>query len=212
LPFDRLHQDRRPLQRAHDVMVDLLEKVQIPDPERVLKQYPHELSGGMRQRVCIAMAVSARPQLVIADEPTTALDVTTQAAVLELLQKLMEESGSALLFVSHDLAVVGRICERVAVMYAGVIVESGKTEHVLASPHHPYTQGLLDSIPRMTDRRDEQYRTIEGTVPSPAEHITGCPFAARCSRASDQCHTAMPDETVSDGHMYRCWHPLREAQ
>jgi peptide/nickel transport system ATP-binding protein len=179
-----------------------LDRVGIAAPERRLAQYPHQFSGGMRQRVAIAIALLHRPALVIADEPTTALDVTVQGQILYEMQKLVRESGSALLWITHDLAVVAGLAERILVMYAGRIVEEGSVERVLEAPRHPYTRGLLDSVPSAA-RPGERLRQIPGMTPSPALLGAGCAFRERCSRADAAC-LAMPE--LAGG--VRCHHPL----
>lgn len=177
--------------------VRLLTEVGIPDPARRATQYPHELSGGMRQRATIAMALSCEPALLIADEPTTALDVTIQAQILDLLKKLQERHGMAMLFVTHNLGVVSQIADRVGVMYAGRIVETGLVKDVFARPSHPYTQGLMRSVPRLGQatelkKADIPLPTIEGSVPSLANLPSGCSFAPRCPYAIEPCRAAVP--------------------
>ena len=171
---------------------ELLRLVGIADPERQLERYPHEFSGGMRQRVMIAMALALEPKLLIADEPTTALDVTIQAQVLELLQKLTLETGTALILITHDLGVVARMTRRVAVMYAGLVVESAPTGELFADPRHPYTVGLLHSIPRL-DGEVGMLRPIEGSPPDLRQEPVGCPFAPRCAWRLDTCWSQMPE-------------------
>ncbi len=183
-----------------------LVEVGIGSPERRLAQYPHELSGGLRQRVMIAMALVCRPAVLIADEPTTALDVTVQAQILELLKRLQKEFGLAILLITHDLGVVAEMCEEVAVMYAGRIVEAGKASEVLARPRHPYTTGLLNSSPRKAVR-GQRLTTIAGTVPPPSERGVGCSFAGRCDRALPRCTSERPALVTIDGHLSACWNP-----
>jgi oligopeptide/dipeptide ABC transporter ATP-binding protein len=175
---------------ARSRAVDLLDAVRIPDPARRLRDYPHQLSGGMRQRVLIAIALACQPLLLIADEPTTALDVTIQAEILDLLHEMKEKFDLALMLITHDLGVVAGHADRVAVMYAGKIVEEGPMRQVFESPKHPYTQGLLDSIPGGTPGR--RLRAIEGTVPNLARLPPGCPFEPRCPKRFDLCPTAPP--------------------
>ena len=188
-------------QRAVDGMRD----VAIPDPEQRARSYPHQLSGGMRQRVMIAMAIVNRPQLLIADEPTTALDVTIQAQILDLLIELRHKFGLAMLFISHDLAVVSHVADRVAVMYAGSLVELGSKVDIFNAPAHPYTQGLLRAIPTLATDRAQPLATIEGTVPTIAALPPGCPFEPRCPHRVDACATQLPPLIeVSPGHLARC--------
>ncbi|TDD42491.1 dipeptide/oligopeptide/nickel ABC transporter permease/ATP-binding protein [Nonomuraea terrae] len=189
-----------------------LADVHIGAPARVAGQYPHELSGGMRQRAMIAMGLMGAPRLIVADEPTTALDVTVQKQILDLLREASTTSGAAVLLISHDLAVVAQLCSRVLVMYAGVIVEDLTTERLVAGPAHPYTRALLASVPDMSADRSLPLATIHGRMPSPAEPVTGCPFAPRCPRADERCLTAMPPFTsASGGGGVACWHPVRET-
>jgi len=187
---------------AVEKSIEALTRVGIASPERRLKQYPHEFSGGMRQRVAIAIALLHRPELVIADEPTTALDVTVQGQILYEMQKLVRESGTALIWITHDLAVVAGLADRILVMYAGRIVEEGGVEQVLEAPRHPYTRGLLDSVPAAA-RPGERLRQIPGMTPALARLGAGCAFRQRCSRADELC-LAMPQ--LAGG--VRCHHPL----
>jgi len=187
-----------------DRAIKMLAKVGIADPERRLRDYPHQLSGGMRQRVMIAMALACDPRLLIADEPTTALDVTLQAQILDLMRELKAASGAAIILITHDLGVVAEVCDDVAVMYAGEIVERAGVDELFASPQHPYTVGLLGSIPRL-DRRASHLASIEGMVPNMANPPSGCRFAARCPFVSDICVAAPPPMvSVSPGHWSRC--------
>ncbi|ADB51367.1 ABC transporter ATP-binding protein [Conexibacter woesei] len=196
--------------------VELLEQVGIPDAPRRVDQHPHELSGGMRQRAMIAMALSCEPALLIADEPTTALDVTIQAQILELLAELRETLGMSLLLITHDLGVVAGFTDRVAVMYAGRIVEQGPTEPLLARPAHPYAQGLLASIPRLDRPRQAQLTPIPGVPPNLGAEIAGCPFRPRCAHAVERCAAADPPlEPLEDAgwdpaRSVACWRPRRE--
>ena len=191
-------------QQARARAVALLRRVHIPSPEKRIDDYPHKLSGGMRQRVMIAMALACDPRLLIADEPTTALDVTLQAQILELMRELKAESGAAIILITHDLGVVAEVCDEVAVMYAGEIVERASVDELFASPQHPYTVGLLGSIPRL-DHRTEHLATIEGMVPNMANPPTGCRFAARCPFVVDACTKAPPPlRELSPGHASRC--------
>ena len=188
-------------------VLELLRMVGIGAPERRLEQYPHELSGGLRQRVMIAMALACHPKLLIADEPTTALDVTIQAQILELLVRLRDELGMAILLITHDLGVVAEYADEVAVMYAGKLVEDADVVSLFQTPRHPYTQGLLRSMPRLAGPVGEPLPTIPGTVPSPLERPPGCPFAGRCPRVLDRCRDAMPPITWDGGHGFACWNP-----
>jgi peptide/nickel transport system ATP-binding protein len=184
--------------------IDLLRRVHIASPERRIDEYPHKLSGGMRQRVMIAMALACDPHLLIADEPTTALDVTLQAQILDLMRELKAESGAAIILITHDLGVVAEVCDEVAVMYAGEVVERASVDALFATPQHPYPVGLLGSIPRL-DRRSSHLATIEGMVPNMAALPEGCRFAARCPFAEAACSTAPPPlAEVSPGHWSRC--------
>jgi peptide/nickel transport system ATP-binding protein len=184
--------------------IELLRRVHIPSPERRIDEYPHKLSGGMRQRVMIAMALACDPRLLIADEPTTALDVTLQAQILDLMRELKADSRAAIILITHDLGVVAEVCDEVAVMYAGEIVERATVAELFASPQHPYTVGLLGSIPRL-DRDASRLATIEGVVPDMAVPPRGCRFAARCPFAEDICTAAPPLlAKVSAGHWSRC--------
>jgi oligopeptide/dipeptide ABC transporter ATP-binding protein len=182
----------------------LLNEVGIPDPATRLKAYPHELSGGMRQRVMIAIALSAEPEILVADEPTTALDVTVQAQILEVLDRLRESHGMAVLLITHDLGIVAGRADRVAVMYAGQIVEEAPTEQLFARPSHPYTQGLFASVPRITGPV-LRLSPIGGTVPAPSAWPSGCRFRPRCQKAFDKSETMPPLLPVGPGHRMRCW-------
>jgi peptide/nickel transport system ATP-binding protein len=179
-----------------------LQQASLPEPEVRAQQFPHELSGGLRQRAMIAMAIAGRPKVLIADEPTTALDVTVQKQILELLDKLRREMGLGLLFITHDLGVVARIADRVAVMYAGRIIEEGTTNQVLSSPQHPYTQGLLAASPKL---ERGQLVPIPGTVPQLTALPPGCSFAPRCALHRDECDRAVPAFRPTEGeHRARC--------
>ncbi len=203
----RIHQ-KLPSTAARSLALEMLEKVRIPDPARTLDQYPHHVSGGMRQRVMIAMALSSRPALLIADEPTTALDVTIQAQILELLNRLKEETGTAILLITHDLGVVAEMAERVAVMYAGKVVETTDVKRLFAAALHPYTRGLMDSLPKM-DRpvpADKRLKAIPGLVPSLFRLPSGCAFKERCSQAMEnRCGEAPPLFEAEEGHWVKCW-------
>jgi oligopeptide/dipeptide ABC transporter ATP-binding protein len=188
--------------------VELLKIVGIPSAENVLKDYPHQLSGGMRQRVMIAIAVACNPKLLIADEPTTALDVTIQAQILDLMREIQKESDTSIILITHDLGVVAEVCSRVIVMYAGRVVEETDVFTLFENPKHPYTQGLLKSIPKLTERR-ERLDSIPGSVPTPIAMPKGCKFAPRCSFATEACWNQEPNlKQVADGsaaHQVRCW-------
>jgi peptide/nickel transport system ATP-binding protein len=189
---------------ARQRTIELLRRVHIASPERRIDEYPHKLSGGMRQRVMIAMALACDPRLLIADEPTTALDVTLQAQILDLMRELKAESGAAIILITHDLGVVAEVCDEVAVMYAGEIVERASVDELFANPQHPYTVGLLGSIPRL-DHRTAHLATIEGMVPNMADPPKGCRFAERCPFVEEACTAEPPPlSQVSSGHWSRC--------
>jgi peptide/nickel transport system ATP-binding protein len=189
--------------RAH--AIDMLRRVRIPSPEQRIDEYPHKLSGGMRQRVMIAMALSSEPALLIADEPTTALDVTIQAQVLALMQTLREETGAAIMLITHDLGVIAELADDVVVMYSGRIVERAKVARLFDQPQHPYTIGLLGSIPKLHLEQD-RLAAIEGQVPTPMSGLQGCRFAPRCPFADDQCRVAQPPLVdLGEGHEAACW-------
>lgn len=186
--------------------VNLLAKVGIPDPETRIKQYPHQFSGGMRQRVMIAMALSCNPRLIIADEPTTALDVTIQAQILDLMKALTTESGVALIIITHNLGVVARYADRVNIMYAGKVIERGDARQIYANPRHPYTVGLLRSVPRLDLPRRAKLDPIEGQPPDLINLPDGCAFRERCRWAIDKCATDTPElMDTGDGHLSACW-------
>jgi len=188
---------------------ELLDRVGIPDPRRRLKEYPHQLSGGMRQRALIAMAVACRPRLLIADEPTTALDVTIQAQILELLKDLVRESGTALIMITHDLGVVAGMCDTINVLYAGRVVETARRRPLFATPRHPYTVGLLGSIPRLDAGRGERLTPIRGSVRDVLGWPEGCAFAPRCDHRVDACLGEPPALVQAhDGRAYRCVNPV----
>ena len=197
-------------QPARDEASELLAKVGIPDPVRRLKSYPHQLSGGMRQRVMIAMALACSPRLLIADEPTTALDVTISAQILELLRALVVDSGTALVLITHDLGVVAGLCDTVHVMYSGRIVESAPRRPLFAEPRHPYTTGLLASVPRLDQPRGEPLRPIPGSPSDTLPWAQGCAFAPRCARQVPDCLGVPPALLAGDaGHLVRCVNPER---
>ncbi|MDE6944639.1 MAG: ABC transporter ATP-binding protein [Lachnospiraceae bacterium] len=194
--------------------VELLNKVGIPSPEMRLKEYPHELSGGMRQRVMIAMALSCDPRILIADEPTTALDVTIQAQILQLMLELKDNISASVIMITHDLGVVADIADRIMVMYAGNTMEYGTSWQLFKNPLHPYTQGLLASIPRL-DKRVESLYSIKGTVPKLSLEMKGCKFASRCPYADDRCRKEIPPlfdlrDAYGDGHKVSCWRMERK--
>ena len=191
--------------QARERALDMLRRVHIPDPESRYNCYPHELSGGMRQRVMIAIALSCQPKLVIADEPTTALDVTIQAQILDLLASLQKQLGTAVIMITHDLGVIAGMCSRVAVMYGGVIVEQGTVREIFYEPRHPYTWGLLRSIPKMTERKDEKLIPINGTPPDMLCPPKGCPFAPRCPYAMPVCRKYLaPNTVLGETHSCAC--------
>jgi peptide/nickel transport system ATP-binding protein len=196
---------------ARAAAIDLLERVRIPSPRDRVDEYPHKLSGGMRQRVMIAMALACAPALLIADEPTTALDVTIQAQILDLLVKLREETRTGIILITHDLGVVAEVCDDVAVMYAGEIVEQAPATRLFSAPQHPYTVGLLGSIPLINAQR-ERLATISGSVASLAATFSGCRFAARCPFADAHCRSAAPLlAEIGQAHLSRCWKAPLEA-
>lgn len=191
---------------AMEQSVEILKKVDIPLVEQRINDYPHQLSGGMRQRVMIAMAISCEPQLLIADEPTTALDVTTQAQILDLMHDLQKKFNMSIMMITHDMGVIAEISDRVAVMYSGKIVEYADTKTLFSDPKHPYTWGLMNSIPRM-DKEEKRLITIPGTIPNSYSFLRGCKYNTRCSLADKKCFSREPNlEEVEKGHKVRCWH------
>jgi oligopeptide/dipeptide ABC transporter ATP-binding protein len=206
-----LHRPEMSREQVDEASLNMLKEVGIPDPVKRLGEYPHQLSGGMRQRVMIAIALACRPDLLIADEPTTALDVTIQAQILKLIKRLQKEHGMAVIFITHDLGVIAELCDDVAVMYAGQVVERASARDLFRAPKHPYTQGLLASIPRLETKRKTKLTTIEGMVPDFADLPPGCAFQNRCPLAADVCR-AEPPELVSagEGRLTRCvrWEEL----
>ena len=192
-------------QEAWDKAVEMLKLTGVPRVERMMKEYPFQLSGGQRQRVMIAMALVCKPKILIADEPTTALDVTIQAQILDLMENLKQKTGTSILFITHDLGVVAEVCDDVVVMYSGRVVEKGDVRSIFASPSHPYTRGLLASIPKLGECA-EDLESIPGNVPNPKYMPQGCKFAPRCSCAFDKCREEEPGfYDVGEGHMSRCW-------
>jgi oligopeptide/dipeptide ABC transporter ATP-binding protein len=198
--------------QARRSSVEMLERVGMADALRIMQTYPHKLSGGMRQRVMIAMAMACRPRVLIADEPTTALDVTTQAQVLEQLSELGQSFGTAILLITHDLGVVAQACDRALIMYCGRILEEAPVEALFRAPAHPYTAGLLAAVPRISSAEVQRVRAIPGLVPHPAALPDGCHFADRCTRADLQCRTLTPQMQAADGQksirQHACHHPL----
>jgi oligopeptide/dipeptide ABC transporter ATP-binding protein len=199
-------------QQAERSAVERMREVRIAAAEVRARQYPHQFSGGMRQRAMIAMGLVATPRLLVADEPTTALDVTVQREVLRLLRGVRDRSGTAVLLISHDIAVVAELCGRVVVMYAGLVVEDGPVQEVLRRPAHPYTRALLDAIPDMDTARDDALATIPGRPPAPADRPSGCPFAPRCPRAQDTCAERLPPLLPVAGTRAACWFPHDEER
>lgn len=191
--------------------VKMLKLVGIPSPEKRIKNYPHQMSGGMRQRVMIAMALICKPKLLIADEPTTALDVTIQAQILDLMIKLKNKLGTSILLITHDLGVVAETADKVIVMYCGKIVEKGSVQEIFEKPLHPYTEGLIKSIPKITDTKEKLYM-IEGSVPNPANLPKGCAFEDRCSKCMDICKVKQPEIAKMNGREVRCFLYEKEAE
>ena len=200
---------------AEAKVLDMMRLISFPEPERNMRAYPHQLSGGMRQRIMVAMALICNPQVLFADEPTTALDVTIQAQIIELMNSLKEKLNTAIVLITHDLGVVANMAQRIYVMYAGKIVERGSAKDIFYRPKHPYTWGLLASVPRVDAEQDRDFRYIPGTPPDLLNPPKGCPFAARCRYACRACVTDMPEETAFDtqDHRASCWlyHPGAEA-
>lgn len=208
-PFT-IHQGMKK-KEAFEHVVEILGLVKIPNPESVAKQYPHQLSGGMRQRVMIAMALACKPKLLIADEPTTALDVTIQAQILKLMNELKESEGTSILFITHDLGVINEMADEVAVMYCGQVVEKTTTHTIFSKDSkysHPYTEGLMLSIPRLDTPADYRLEAIPGAVPHPLSLPKGCKFAPRCKYATEKCEQEEPGFTdLGNGHVIRCFYP-----
>ena len=201
---------------ASENSLEMLKAVKIPNPESVMKQFPHQLSGGMRQRVMIAMALACEPSLLIADEPTTALDVTIQAQILKLMNELKKEKGTSILFITHDLGVINQMADEVAVMYCGQVVEMCKARTIFAKEttcSHPYTEGLMTSIPRLDTPVGARLEAIPGAVPHPLNLPKGCKFAPRCKYATEKCMNEEPKlELAEDNHLIRCFYPDKEAR
>ncbi|GLC88170.1 ABC transporter ATP-binding protein [Lysinibacillus piscis] len=207
----RLHQGLS-RKEAWQKAVEMIRLVGIPAPEKRAKQEPYQLSGGMRQRIMIAMALACTPDVLIADEPTTALDVTIQAQIIDIIRNLQQQLGMSIIFITHDLGVVAEICDKIAVMYAGQVVEEGATDSIFAKPLHPYTNGLIQSLPKLYEDQEE-LSTIHGTVPSTYDYPIGCRYAERCPFATDLCHDQQPDlMTVVDDKKVRCWMYSEEWQ
>ena len=196
-------------EQAHERILELLKLVNISEPERRINEYPHQLSGGMRQRIMIAMALACDPEILIADEPTTALDVTIQAQILNLIRELRDRTRAAIILITHDLGVVAEMAQRVVVMYAGRKVEEASVFDLFAKPMHPYTLGLLNSMPRLDDLSSKRLVEIPGMVPSMRTEIVGCAFAPRCSEASERCLIESPVlQDFGNGHTVACWNPV----
>lgn len=210
-----IHQGLSKKEAAKKV-VEMLSEVKIPNPEAVAKQYPHQLSGGMRQRVMIAMALACRPKLLIADEPTTALDVTIQAQILKLMNELKKENGTSILFITHDLGVINEMADDVAVMYCGQVVEMASVKTIFGKDSHyshPYTEGLMYSIPRLDTPTGVRLEAIPGAVPHPLDLPKGCKFAPRCKYATEKCFAEEPElKEVENGHQIRCFYPDKEVR
>lgn len=201
-----LHRKDMTMDAVYKEILELLVRVGISEPEQRMNEYPHQLSGGMRQRVMIAMALACRPDILIADEPTTALDVTIQAQILELITGLQKEYGMSVIFITHDLGVIANLSDNVVVMYAGKVAEKGTTADIFRAPSHPYTQGLLNSIPRFSHERKSRLKSIEGMVPSISDYPEGCRFRNRCEFAFEPCSTKHPGAyRISADHLVNCY-------
>lgn len=199
---------------AEQRSIEMLKQVKIANPEQVNKSYPFQLSGGMRQRVMIAMALACKPKLLIADEPTTALDVTIQAQILRLMNELKKETGTSIMFITHDLGVINQMADDVAVMYCGQVVETAPVNNIFTESNyiHPYTEGLLTSIPRLNTDKNTKLDVIPGSVPHPLNLPKGCKFAPRCKYATEQCKNEEPEiQEVAPGHCIRCFHPVKRG-
>lgn len=191
-------------ERAREIAVEMIKLVGIPDPEQMLNRYPHQISGGMRQRIMIAMALACKPKIIIADEPTTALDVTIQAQIMNLLKELQEKTGTSIILITHDLGIVAHIADHILVMYAGKAVEYSDLRGLYAHPLHPYTEGLLKSIPNLSTV-DKRLFNIPGNIPSPKNLPKGCAFSPRCPFCKEICKQEMPEMVETDGRKVRCW-------
>ena len=200
----KLHNSHINNKEVRKEAINMLRQVGIPEPEERIMEYPHQISGGMRQRVMIAMALAGKPEILIADEPTTALDVTIQSQILSLMKKLQDETGLAIIFITHDLGVIAEICDDVVVMYAGKVSETAPVMKLFKYPKHPYTRGLLSSIPRLEGRRKSKLNVIKGSVPSFHQLPKGCRFQNRCPSIMDACSTDPPLKTVGNGHYASC--------
>lgn len=209
----KLHQPDLDRRARRTRAIEMLDKVGIPSPDRRIDEYPHQLSGGMRQRVMIAMALACNPEILVADEPTTALDVTIQAQVLRLVRGLQKDLGTAVIFITHDLGVVAEVCDRVTVMYCARVVEQGTVDDIFHRPAHPYTKALLRSIPRRGPKvKGARLPTIQGLVPRLTDLPSGCRFRGRCDQEQDDCAVSEPDLVeLGDGRRVRCFHPSTEA-
>ena len=200
------HHQKLSKEEAQAKAIEMLKKVQIPNAEERAKQYPHQFSGGMRQRAMIAMALSCNPKLLIADEPTTALDVTIQAQIVDLLEEIRQDMNTAIVLITHDLGVVASLADRIAVMYAGKVVESGSAKDIFYNPGHPYTTALLNSLPKHDTTKEDTLTSIPGTPPDLLNPPVGCPFAARCEKCMKICQTKQPPVfAMNDGHEASCW-------
>jgi oligopeptide/dipeptide ABC transporter ATP-binding protein len=201
----RIHHRQEGYQSLVRRAIEALKQVRVAAPERRVQDYPHQMSGGMKQRVVGAISISCEPRVIIADEPTTSLDVTIQAQYLRLLREIQEDTGLSLIFITHDFGIVAKMCDRVMVMYAGRVVESGPVREIFNKPSHPYTQALLSSVPKLEERPDRLY-SIQGQPPALWDVPPGCRFAARCAYADDRCQQAYPPSfTVGEGHIADCW-------